>query len=96
MVGHESFACPAVFPIEAHNTDLTGEACTAGEYAIAGKVVDAFGLVSFGYYHDVYLGTDVLAFVDCFEAFRDVPPRERLGCLSLRHHPINIHASGVA
>ena len=42
-------------PIEAYKNDMTGEECSASDYALVGSVIDKFELTSFGAYHDVYL-----------------------------------------
>ena len=67
----ETFEQPPKLPIEAYKNDLTGEECSASDYALVGTVIDKFELTSFGAYHDVYLYTDVLALADCFESFRE-------------------------
>ena len=64
------FGLPAVLEKRCYDNDLTGEACSDGEYELVRHVVDFFQLRDQGEYHDLYLYTDVLALADCMETMR--------------------------
>ena len=59
-------------PQEAFYSKLSESDITAGEYAHAQQVWQAFGCQTLGDYHDLYMLTDVLLLADVFESFRSL------------------------
>ena len=55
---------------ESFFNELSGSSCSETEYAHATQVWHAFGCVTMGDYHDIYLQLDVLLLADFFEKNR--------------------------
>ena len=58
-------------PIDAFYSNLNMSSISEGDYQHAQKVWKEFGIHSPGYYHDLYLRTDVVLLANVYEAFRD-------------------------
>jgi hypothetical protein len=66
----EKFKDTSLPPIEAFNSDLSGEKCSAENYEYAKKVWGLLKCKTFLDYHNFYLRLDVTLLTDVFETFR--------------------------
>ena len=72
MTGPEYFGLPAVLPQACDKDDLNGEECSDEKYALLKKVVERFNIKTQREWLRLYLYSDVLLLVDCFEANRNI------------------------
>ena len=61
-----------MLPNETYRNHLSCEECSNEDYELVQFIIEQLDLKSLGDYHVVYLYTDVLAFADVFQSFRDV------------------------